>query len=906
MALSSGTRIGLYEILSALGSGGMGEVYRARDTQLQRDVAIKVLPAALAHDTERLARFEREARTLASLNHPNIAQIHGLEESAGTKALVMELVDGPTLADRIGKGGLPLDEALPIAKQIAEALEAAHEQGIIHRDLKPANIKVRDDGTVKVLDFGLAKLTAPGGSPGIEATVTQSPTITSPAMTMAGVILGTAAYMSPEQAKGRAADKRSDVWAFGCVLFEALAGSRAFEGEDVSDTLASVLKGEPRWTALPANLPPSVRTLLRSCLTKDRRHRLADIAGALFILQHQDQLALPPAVPPAAARPRSHGTILRLAIVVTVALITAGWLGWAFRPDDPRASLVTRFGVQLPIGSLSTNALRQTVAVAPDGTRFVFVADDRLYVHSLNSLHALSLDGSRGSGDASPRGVFFSPDSQWIGYWAAGELRKISVDGGAATMICVAENPTGAHWSPNGTIVFAQTTGVWRVSADGGAPAQIMRIDSGSRIQAPQLLPGEQTLLATVAAGRDSWDDAAIMIQPLDGGAPRRVHIGGNARYVSTGHLLYMVRGVMLAVRFDAASLTVTGGPVPMVEDIAVPPTLANGPAQFSVSESGTLVYATRPDTAMLARTLVWVDRQGHEEAINAPSRAYVYPRLSPDGSQVALDALGDNRDIYIWDLARGADARLTTHPGLDRSPTWTADGRRIIFSSDRDGVPSLYWQSADGVGAAELLLDATRAQFPHSVSRDGRWLVLRENVDVGAADLLRVTIDRRPLQAQPLIRTSFSEFNAEISPDGRWLAYQSNMSGRFEVYVRPFPEADAGGQWTISTNGGREPVWSRQGTDLFYRTPSGAVMGAAVRSKATTWDASRPVQVLEGSGYLLGTDGVNPYRTYDTLDGHKFLMLKNREVTARDRVSPAIVVVQNWAEELKEKVPKD
>ena len=906
MALTPGTRLGSYEITAQIGAGGMGEVYQATDTHLKRQVAIKVLPEAVAADPERLARFQREAEVLAALNHANIAAIYGLERSAATTALVMELVEGPTLADRIAQGPIPVDEVLPVARQIAEAVHAAHEQGIIHRDLKPANVKVREDGTVKVLDFGLAKAMAPAAamSPGLS----QSPTITTPAMTQMGVILGTATYMAPEQAKGKPADKRSDIWAFGCVLFEMLTGKRAFEGDDVSDTLATVLKGEPDWSALPADLGQPLRTLLRGCLTKDRRERLADVAGALFVLKHHAALATPPVEAPigSAASPqrppwRRAWPAAAAAVIVGLA---AGWLGWMLS-SDPAASGVMRFGITLPSGEQFTVPGRHLVAVAPDGSRFVYVASNRLNLRNFDQLEATPIRGTEGVGGqgvASPRGPFFSPDGQWIGYWAAGQLKKISVNGGAAVTLCSIPAPLGATWASDDTILFAQGSGIWRVSGNGGVPEQIVKVEDDRRAQSPQLLPDGRAVLFTL--GRSStWDEAEVVVQPLDGRPRQALAVGTDARYVSSGHIVYVVRGAILAIPFDARALTATGGPVPLVEGIAQAPAAQSGAAHFAMSESGTLVYATTFGSTAAVRTMAWVDRQGQEEPIDAPARPYLYPRLSPDGTRIASDVNGQNRDIWIWDLTRKAETRLTTDPTPDRSPTWTPDSRRVIFSSDRKGNPNLFWQSADAVTEAEQLTNALEAHFAHSISPDGKRVVLDRLriADASGADLAFLVLDGdRKLQG--LIETPSIEISGEISADGRWLAYQTNRSGRFDVVVRPFPEV-GGGEWPISTAGGTEPLWSRHTPELFYRAPNGAVMSVDV-VPGENWKAGTPKQVIAGEGYFLGPDG-NPYRTYDvSLDGRRFLMLKNVTVTENTPTMPHLIVVQNWLEELKRRVP--
>ena len=914
MPLITGARIGPYEITGTMGAGGMGEVYRARDTQLDREVALKVLPELFVSDPDRVARFQREAKTLAALNHPNIGGIYGLEEENGVTALVMELVEGEDLAQRIIHGPIPLDDALPVARQIAEALEAAHEQGIIHRDLKPANIKLRPDGTVKVLDFGLAKVL--GAESGISAAgdVSRSPTLTTPAMmTGVGMILGTAAYMAPEQAKGRAADKQSDIWAFGCVLYEMLTGTRAFGGEDISDTLANVLKGEPDWAALPTAIPGAVRTLLRRCLTKDRKRRLDSAADAR--LEIDDALTSPGPEDSIHAAPAPRLPPWRRAMPVVAAMLAAlaaGYAAWTLKPAAPR--LVTRFVYSLTeIGEGASNPNFHQVALSPDGTRLAYGGNSGLYLRAFDSLDAEPIAGLPGAGPT--RTPFFSPDGQWVGFWHDGKLKKVSVSGGAPVTLCVvAAPPFGATWAADGTVLFGQgPEGIWRVSGDGGTPEQIITVKAGQRAHGPQLLPDGRTVLFTLAQTGD-WAEAQLVAHSLDNGARQTLLTGGtDGRYLPTGHIVYMLRGTMLAVPVDVASLRLRGGPVPTVEGMWEGSGI--GAAQFAVSAQGTLAYVPPPATFTAARReLVWVDRQGREEAIAAPPRPYVYPRLAPDGARLVLDVAADNRDIWIWDFARGTLTRLTDDPSLDRGPIWTPDGQRIIFSSNRAGVANLFWQAANGTGMAERLTNSNNV-YAHTISPDGTRLVVRQTDRGAAPDLMMFDLgNRRRIPSPssgvtdltPLVKTPFGEFNAEISSDGRWLAYQSNSSGSFEVYVRPFPDV-GGGQWLVSTAGGTEPLWSRDGRELFYRAPSGGVMRVGL-TPGSTWTADTPAELIAASPYAVGARGdfnEFPYRTYDvSLDGLRFLMIKNSEGPPQTSASPRIIVVQNWFDELKRRVP--
>jgi len=927
MLIGPGTRLGPYEVTALIGEGGMGKVWRAHHTALKRDDALKVLPDAFASDPERLARFRREAQVLASLNHPNIAHVYGLEQSDGVQALVMELVEGPTLADRIAQGPIPVDEALPIAKQIAEALEAAHEQGIIHRDLKPANIKLRPDGMVKVLDFGLAKALEP--TPGVGVDATASPTITSPAMmTGVGVLLGTAAYMSPEQARGKAVDKRSDIWAFGCVLYEMLTGRRAFDGEDVSDTLANVLKSEPDWTAVPASVSPAVQTLIRASLQKDRRRRLAGSAGVLFVLEHHVTLESAPGVrngerAPATLAWRKAAPVIGAALVAAIA---AGYAMWAMRREP--AGPVSRFRIVLPADEQFGRVGRQLLALSPDGAQLAYVTAGRLHLHPFNQLDPAPIRGIEGSGINAPASPFFSPDGDWIGFWQSGQLKKVSVMGGPSVTLADAAGapPFGASWSDDDTLLFSTGAGgIWRVSANGGTPERIVEVDAGRLAHGPQMLPDGQTVLFTQSTGGANWDEADIVAYSLETGSRNALVRGGHdGRYLPTGHIVYVLRNTLFAVPFDVASLRVRGAPVPLVEGVATGVGglggggATTGAAHFSISANGTLAYVSGIVGAFATnRTLVWVDRQGEEDPVKLPPQFYNYPRLSPDGTRVAVDLVRQgNRDIWVGDLARGTLTRVTTDPTIDRVPLWMPGGQTLVFSSDREGGSNLYRQAANGTGQAERLTEGKEFHFPHTTSPDGKWLVFRQSgpgQGVGGlgVDLMMLTFEgagppragaQTPVKPTPLVQTSFIEDNAVISPDGRWLAYEADTSGEREIYVRPFPHVGAG-QWRVSVDGGSEPLWARGGRELFYRAPSGAVMGVPVNAQEQ-WSADTPAQLV-GPGYIFGLGSPNPFRSYDvSRDGHQFLMLKEAEAMDKSAVAPPIILVNNWFEELKRLVP--
>jgi serine/threonine-protein kinase len=902
MVIGPGTRLGPYEVTAAIGEGGMGKVWRAHHTALNRDDALKVLPDAFASDPDRLARFRREAQVLASLNHPNIAHVHGLEQANGVQALVMELVEGPTLADRIAQGPIPVDEALPIAKQIAEALEVAHEQGIVHRDLKPANIKLRPDGTVKVLDFGLAKSLEPTAS---SLNLSDSPTITSPAVTQRGVLLGTAAYMSPEQAKGRPADKRSDVWAFGAVLYEMLTGRRAFAGGEIYEVLASVLAREPDWALLPRGLSPTITTYLKRCLHKDPKQRIGDVQSIRLALEGAfDAGAERTVATPVVARV-NFPVGWRAAMLWALAGVLAGAVViWAvIRPAPVPSASVSRFSIPLAANESFTGAGRHTVALSPDGTHVVYTANEGLSLRRLDQLQTTPIPGTTGA-----REPFFSPDGQWIGFWAGGQLKRISVSGGAPVTLGAVGNPFGAWWGADGTILLGQgPQGIVRMPSAGGTPEMLIPAKDGELAHGPQMLPGGEWVLFTVrAAGPNQWNQAQIVMQSLATGERTVLIEGGrDARYLPTGHLLYAHDDVLLAVPFDVVAKRVTAGPVPLVDGLG-----SGGnnvaPAQFSVARSGTLVYVPAGAIPQLGdqRTLVWVDRQGRETPLAAPPRGYVYPRLSPDGTRVALDTRDPGGvDIWIWDVARETLTRLTFDPGQDRAPAWSPDGRRIAFSSQRDGSPgNLFWQAADGTGAAERLAEDKLTMFPASFSPDGSQILI--TVATGGAtgvqrenDDIAVVSREEKNRVMPLFATMFGERNGEVSPDGRWLAYESDESGREEIYVRPFRDLQ-GGRWQVSTSGGTRPLWARNGRELFYLVPPGRVMSVAIQ-RGEGFAAGNPQVIFDGP-YL----APNSSRTYDVSpNGERFLMLK---AASSDKTSaqPSMIIVQNWTEELKRRVP--
>ena len=803
MALTPGTRLGVYEVVASIGEGGMGQVFRVRDTKLDRDVAIKILPEAFAHDADRLARFQREAKTLASLNHQNIAAIYGLEESGGMTALVMELVEGDDLSQRIARGAIPLDEALPIARQIAEALEAAHEQGVIHRDLKPANVKVTPAGVVKVLDFGLARVAASKGS---VPELSQSPTITAGA-TREGVILGTAAYMSPEQAKGRPVDKGADLWAFGVVLYEMLTGIQPFRADNVSETLARVLTLEPDWAALPANTPDPIRRLLRRCLVKDRQRRL-DAASATRL--EIDDALKPDSADALAPVPRRQGLVLAAVVglcVVAIAALVVTWAGGR-SPANVSAPL-SQFSIVLPVDEPLGPPIefRPSIALSPDGQYLAYrSATGKIVVRALDELDAHAIPGV-----VSTSAPFFSPDSRWIGFADGVGLKKVPLAGGPpVTLARDLGTLLSGSWGDDGRIVFASETGdrgLRSVPEAGGDVTTLTTIDTSQDVtlhRDPLVLPGGRGILFTAWRGAEQAHQV-IVLDSHSGSQKALISDGAfAASYLQNGHLVYEASGTLFVVAFDLDRLEIAGDPIRVSETLNVDTALGTASTSYAVSLTGTLaVRPSRPTT----RSLVWVDRQGRELPVGAPPRQYVHSRLSPDGSRVALATIDEERDVWIWDFAREALTRLTFGPSYDGLPVWTPDGRRVVFHSARAGaVFNLYVQNADGSGAAERLTVSPLPQFANSIIPDGTAILGSESQPKTGYDV--AVFPLRPLPrpssggqapetgASPrefIISTSFAEYAANTSPDGRHFAYQSEESGRFEIYVRPVPRCLSG-----------------------------------------------------------------------------------------------------------------
>jgi serine/threonine protein kinase/Tol biopolymer transport system component len=915
MPITSGSRLGPYEIVSLLGAGGMGEVYRARDSKLNREVALKVLPEAVAGDPDRLVRFRREAQVLASLNHPNIAQIYGFEDDEAGRgsqsggaihALVMELVDGPTLSDRIAQSPVPLVDALPIAKQIADALEAAHEQGIIHRDLKPANIKVRPDGTVKVLDFGLAKLAQDGsglqGPGSANRALSLSPTLTSPAlMTGVGVILGTAAYMAPEQAKGRAVDRRADIWAFGVVLFEMLTGTRAFEGEDVTDVIVAVMSRELDWAALPAATPRAVRDLLKRCLDRDVTMRLRDIGEARIAIQraitHPDDDHAAAAVTERASPRFRRLAVLGWAVAGGVLLGSAAIAEWVRSrpaPDAPSYRATILPPDKNPWAAV-TPATR--FAVSPDGRRLAFLANgadgvNRIWVRSLDSLEAQPLSGSD-----NVVLLFWSYDSRRIAFAAGGKLRVMSASGGPAVTIADIGANNGGTWNQDDVILFTPDAagGIARVNASGGAVVPVTHPDKtdneGGHWQAFFLPDGRHFLFHQISS--QGHPNGAVYVAAIDGRDKPKLLIdwGSNAQYAS-GRVLFTRDATLMAQPFDVDRLELRGEAVPIAEQVAVGGSTGRS-AAVSVARDGALVYqnggASNTDSQ-----LTWYDRSGKEISQVAVQGDLADVQLSPDNSRIALsitDPATRTRDIWLVDVKRGFRSRFTFEPADEIMPLWSRDGSQVFFTARAGGMNTIDQKPVSGLGDATILFSSHELPVATSLSADGATLLLTQDVFglVNGSDIYQLPLAgaRTPVA---LVKTRFNESAGTYSPDGRWVAYQSNESGRNEVYVAP---ASGTAKWQVSQGGGQLPRWRGDGRELFYVSVGGErkLMAAEVSGSATGFEV--------GVVRTLFTPRVrfsSPRYFYDVTADGRFVFITGEESSA---LRP-LTLVLNWAAGLK------
>jgi serine/threonine-protein kinase len=874
MALTIGTQLGTHEITSLLGKGGMGEVYRARDLKLKREVAIKILPDEFSRDADRVSRFQREAEVLAALNHPNIAGIHEL------------VVEGETLADRIAGGPIPVEDALPIAKSICDALEAAHEKGIIHRDLKPANIKLTKDGAVKVLDFGLARMLETEGA---ATNLSNSPTLMS-AASSAGMIVGTAAYMSPEQARGKDVDKRADIWAFGVVLYEMITGERLFQGEDVVEILAAVVHGKPDLSS--ARIPLKVRRVLEHCLEKDPRRRLRDISGVALLLEDggTEVASLPK------DRLRTSSRVAWLAAALfALTTVAAVWFLWpATKPLLPLKRMDVDLGPNVSLGA-PTGA---DVILSPDGSQILFVSGSSLFTLRLDQLRANAVELSDTRGATAP---FFSPDGKWVGFISTA-LKKVSVDGGAAIPVAPVSGPRGAAWGPDGNFIASLNgnSGLVRVSEAGAPTVAVTKLSPGEVSHRwPQVLPGSQSVLFTVSGNSANFDVASIGVASLKDGTHKIVQRGGTyGRYVSasdgTGYLTFVSRGLLFAVPFDLQTLEVHGTPVPVLDDVGYSSSL--GYALMDFSKDGSLVY--RSSSGIENRVVQWLDASGKTESLLAKPDAYTYPRLSPDGQRLAIVATdGGSQDVWVYDVHGGRSSRLTVGVGTSLTPIWTHDGQHILYQ----GVGGMFWTRSDGGSQPQQLTQSKDIQFPWSFTPDGKRLAFIDVSPETGYDLWTVSIenDSGRLKAgtpEKFLVTRFDERHPSFSPDGRWIAYASNETGNFQIYVKAFP--DTGGRWTISGSGGVYPVFSPKGRDLFYRTEDGLVMVASYTVKDNAFVADPPRLFSEKRLANLPLNG-----SYDVGSDGRIVGLFPLQEPLSGRTQNHVTFLLNFADEIRRRV---
>ncbi len=888
MALLTGSQIGPYHIVSPLGVGGMGEVYRATDSRLRREVAIKVVPEVTAGNPDRMARFAREAQFLAAMNHPNIASIYGFEESPTMLALVMELVEGPTLAERLAQGPLPLEDGLPILRQITEALEYAHDRGIIHRDLKPANIKVKPDGTAKVLDFGLAKALSEDIN---TAEISNSPTLTA-AATKAGLILGTAAYMSPEQARGKTVDRRADIWSFGAVVFEVFTGTVAFKGDTVSDTLAAVIRGEPDWSLLPPKIPHEIQQLIRRCLDKDARTRLQSIGEARIALENASSgrnssiIGVLPISDPVtkAAQPEDRALKLPAGAALAALLIVAGYLaGILFHRGNASDGAAIRFTIMPPAGTSLNSALR-TVAISPDGARIAISASTsdgpRLYLREMNAASPVAVSGADGA--VNP---VFSPDGKWLAFFVGAQLRKISLDGGAPVTVADGiSTAKGMSWGTDHNIYYAPAvnSGILRISDGGGKPQPVTQLQSGELAHiSPEVLPDGKALLFTVFSGGNE-DDGALVAQKI-GSNERKVVIpkGVEARFLAPNHLLYMRGGSLMATTFDPKSLEVSGTPVTAIQDILMGSSL--GSAQYDLSNSGTLVYVNGGRQAV-ENSLVIAEHDAKVQPLPVKPNLYGSPRFSPDGNLLALTLRLPDPDIWIYDLGRGALRRISFAPGEDELPVWSPDGKRIAYASN--GRQQAFVVAVDGSGQEESLMKNDSHFHLQSWSPDGKLIAFERLGVSGQYEIWMLPLEgeRKPYS---YLASQFRLSQPAFSNDGHWLAYTSNESGRGEVYVQRFP--GPGEKVQVSTDGGTNPVWSHDGKQLVYEN-SGTLWATEVLLSPFRIGKSRVLYQGE-----IWNDAAGP--NYALAPGaHKIVVVER----VKDPDGGNVKVVLNWRQELQ------
>jgi serine/threonine-protein kinase len=893
MAILPGRRLGPYEILSSIGAGGMGEVYRARDTRLDRIVAIKVLPTHLADRSELRERFEREARTIASLNHPHICTLHDIGQQDGIDYLVMEYLEGETLAQRLQKGALPIQQVLQYAIEISDALDKAHRKGVTHRDLKPGNIMLTKSGS-KLLDFGLAKLkqeAAPANVP-----LSELPTANDP-LTAEGSIVGTMQYMAPEQLEGKEVDARTDIFAFGVVVYEMATGKRAFEGKSQASLIAAILEREPpAISSLQPMTPPALNHIVKACLAKDpdaRWQAASDLTRELkWIAEGGSQVGLAPTAAAKGIRALGRRTLILSLSTLVLGTAIASLATWNLKPTPPQP--VSRLVITLPPGQqLAGLDSGPAVALSPDGTHLAYVArqggTQQLYLRAMDSLESKPIPGTQGG--VSP---FFSPNGQWVGFFAGGKLKKVSVSGGAAVTLGNAVVPVGASWGSQGMIAFGPATisALLQVSDGGGTPQPLTRFEKEeSSHRWPESLPGGKAVVFAAGTTATNWNNAQVVVQSVGTGERRNLIQGGTQpRYAPSGHLVYLQGGSLMAMPFDPDRLTATGAAVPVVDGVVQSP--STGAAQYSISATGSLVYVPGGVQAIQSK-MMWVSRNGTEQPLAAPAHAYEFPLSSPDGRRVGVTILEQESQVWLYDLSRETLTRLTFEGSVNQYSIWTQDGKRIAFVSNKEGQLNLFWQLANGSGGLERLTTSEYLHNPMSWSPDGQLLAFTEVNPTTGRDIWVLRLGDR--KAQPFLRTPFDEGAPRFSPDGRWLVYVSNESGRYEIYVQPYP--GPGGKWQISTEGGTEPVWNPNGRELFYR--SGDKMMAVDIATQPGFAAGTPRMLFEGQYQPSPVMFAN----YDvSRDGQRFLMLKPSE---QAQAAPTqINVVLNWFEELKRRVP--
>ncbi len=888
MTLAAGTKLGSYVVTSSIGAGGMGEVYLATDTTLDRQAALKILPEAVLQDPDRLARFEREAKSLAALNHPNIAQVYGVlhagQDGTASPAIAMEFVPGQDLSEIIARGPVAVDEALRIARQVAAALEAAHGAGIIHRDLKPANIRLRPDGVVKVLDFGLAKASDPNDVSGVSAM--NSPTLTARA-TELGVILGTAAYMAPEQAKGRATDRRVDVWAFGVVLYEMLTGRRAFSGDDVTEVMAAVIRDTPSLDLLPEATPPGVRRLLRRCLEKDAAKRARDMGDAGLELDEAMAGARDEIAPAGVSESRSRPSTAALIGVALALAAVASAAGWWLKPVPVEDRPVVRFGIPLPVGVNVTGTAYPAIAISPDGRRTAYITTRGIFVRDLAAAEPRVLSSSA----AGNNGIAFSPDGEWLAWASTAGLAKLPTAGGPAQMLDSDVDGAGVSWTPDGRILVGSGSGVLAI-ADIGGKAEVLLSVPGGALR-PQLLPdGRHVLYTTYGNGLFS-----TQVQPVDGGAAEVVlENASGAFFVPSGHVLFGREGQTWAVPFDPDALEVRGSPVPLGDSIFV--SGASGLPQVAVSDNGTTVMLPA-DQGEEDLALVWADASGNATPAFSEPRRYSDPRLSPDGRRVALHLWDEENDIWIADLQRQGLTRITFDPAEDETPVWSPDGRYVAYSADRTGQPrTVFRKRVDGNASEpeEIIWQSPEHSHVTDWSPDGR-IIVQLGGTTTSDDILAIDVETK--EVTPLLASPFSERQGRVSPDGRWLAYTSSESGRPEVFVQAYPSL--GARATVSTNGGVEPVWSRDSKRLFFRSDEDIMVASVVSSDPL--ELTTPAVLFPDR--FVRTQGDNHIH-FDLAPDGRLLLIgypdSGREAGPRE--GGRLMIAVNWLEELKQKLP--